>query len=800
VRLTRAASAALISAVPLVALAVALPADADSQPHVTPLSASAAPNIASASKLGPADANKQVQVAVSLNLRDRAGLDAFIAQVNDPHSALYQHYLTPQQFAERYAPTQAQVDSVRKYLADQGLSVTGVASNRMAVDAKGTTAQLESAFHTSMSRYHDAKLKRDFTANDSAPSVSSSIAPLISGVSGLNDHYVRHHQDVQPAATPKVGSGPAGGYTPAELKGAYGINTIGLDGSGQKVAVFEFANYVQTNIAQYSSHYGLGSPTPVKVNVDGGNTTLGDAEVEVELDIEVVNAIAPKANVDVYIAPNSDAGEIDMWNQLVSNNVPITSSSWGLCELDRTAANLSAVDNAAAQAAAQGMTFLSAAGDSGAYDCERDGGSNTTKLAVDFPGSDPNVTSVGGTDLALSGGGYGSESVWNESGGWSGGGGVSNTYARPSWQTGPGVDTAAKRQVPDVSAVAAGGEYSIYTQGSWTTVGGTSASTPLWAGYLALVNQKAASQSKPRVGAVNAKLYQIGASSGYGNAFHDVTTGNNRYYNAAANFDKASGWGSPKAPGLTDALLGGGSTGSISVTNPGSKTGTVGTAISTLQLSASGGTAPYTWTASGLPAGLSISSSGAITGTPSTAGTYNVTVTATDSSSAHATGNASFTWTISGAGGTCSGQKFANPGFETTGGWTTSSGVISTASGSAVPHSGTHFAWLDGYGSTHTDTAAQTVSIPAGCHATLTYYLYITTSETGTIAYDKFTVKAGSTTVQSYSNVNHSTGYVQHSVDLSAYAGQSVTITFTGTEDSSLATSFLVDDTALTLS
>jgi hypothetical protein len=251
----------------------------------------------------------------------------------------------------------------------------------------------------------------------------------------------------------------------------------------------------------------------------------------------------------------------------------------------------------------------------------------------------------------------------------------------------------------------------------------------------------------------------------------------------------------------TEWLAGGGSggTGSVTVTNPGSRTGTVGTATS-LQLSASGGTAPYTWSATGLPPGLTISSSGLISGTPSTAGSYSVTATARDATGA--TGSASFAWTIGSSGGGCSGQKLGNPGFETGSAspWTASSGVINNSS-SEPPHSGSWDAWLDGYGTAHTDTLSQSVTIPAGCHATLSFYLHVDTAETTTsTAYDKLTVKAGSTTLATYSNLNHNSGYALKSFDVSSLAGQTVTVSFSGTEGSQLQTSFVIDDTALTLS
>jgi hypothetical protein len=242
--------------------------------------------------------------------------------------------------------------------------------------------------------------------------------------------------------------------------------------------------------------------------------------------------------------------------------------------------------------------------------------------------------------------------------------------------------------------------------------------------------------------------------------------------------------------------------GGVTVTNPGSKSGTVGTAISSFTLSASGGTAPYTWSATGLPPGVTIgSSTGTVSGTPTTAGTYNVTATATGSGGS-GSGSTSFTFTISGGGGGCSGQRLGNPGFETGSAapWSASAGVIDS-SASQPARSGSWKAWLDGYGSSHTDTLSQSVSIPAGCGATLAFYLHIDSAETTTsIAYDKLTVRIGSTTLATYSNLNKASGYTLRSFNVSSFAGQTVTVSFTGVEDSSLQTSFVIDDTALNLS
>jgi serine protease len=247
---------------------------------------------------------------------------------------------------------------------------------------------------------------------------------------------------------------------------------------------------------------------------------------------------------------------------------------------------------------------------------------------------------------------------------------------------------------------------------------------------------------------------------------------------------------------------GGGGNGSVTVNNPGSQSGTVGTAAS-LQLSASGGTAPYTWTASGLPTGLSISSGGLISGTPSAAGTFNVSATAKDSTGT--TGSATFTWTISsGGGGGCTspGQKLGNPGFESgSTSWSATPAVIGQNGPSEPAHSGSWDAWLDGYGTSHTDTLSQSVTIPSGCSASLSFWLHIDTNKTGSTAQDTLTVKVGSTTVATFSNLNANSGYSQHTYNVSSFAGQTVKLLFTGVENSSSAqTSFVVDDTAVTTS
>ena len=287
----------------------------------------------------------------------------------------------------------------------------------------------------------------------------------------------------------------------------------------------------------------------------------------------------------------------------------------------------------------------------------------------------------------------------------------------------------------------------------------------------------------------------------------NVTMGNGTYT------EQASWSNDTNACAISHPIVGGTSGGNtVTVGSKSSQSWTVGVAVS-LQMtatdSASGQT--FTWSASGLPAGLSINSStGLISGTPTTASSGTASVTAKDTTGS--TGSTSFSWTVgsSGGGGGCTAaQLLGNPGFETGSAapWTTTAGVLNNST-SEPAHSGSWDAWLDGYGTTHTDTVSQSVSIPSTCvNANVSFYLHIDTAETTTTtAYDTLKVQvlnsSGTvlTTLATYSNLNHNTGYTQHSFSLASYIGQTITLKYTGTEDSSLQTSFVIDDNALNVS
>ena len=330
--------------------------------------------------------------------------------------------------------------------------------------------------------------------------------------------------------------------TPPDIKKAYNLTGVTSNGDGQVLGLFQLDGYTLSDIRAYQSAFGLPSVPLQNVLVDGYSGAAGDGSIEVSLDIELQSALAPGAKkIIVYEGPNSGAGVIDTYNKIATDNLAKqVSTSWGVAEGESSPAMLNAESAIFQQLAAQGQTVYAAAGDSGAYDDGR-------TLSVDDPASQPYVTGVGGTSLAVSSDGtYRGESAWNHGHGHGGGGGgISAYWSKPAFQSGLGV-SAAKRNVPDVSLDSDPDTgYAVAWRGGWYLVGGTSCAAPLWAAFTALVNQQRAQTGGATLGFANPALYQIGRSAGGANDLHDVADGStNMFYAAAKGYDDATGWGS----------------------------------------------------------------------------------------------------------------------------------------------------------------------------------------------------------------------------------------------------------------
>ncbi len=589
-----ATSVVLISA-SLLAMRLAARADQNSP---SSLNGNIVPRIAQAQFLQASDPNQQLNLSIGLQLRNASDLNSLLSALYNPQSSQYHQYLTPDEFEQLFAPTSDEVQQVVAYLQSQGLTVQSVASNNLLIDATGTVGAAQQAFNTQINNYQMGG--QTFYANATPPSVPSSISQYITSIGGLDNstQYQPLYQRLashsantrQNHAHTALLAGPTSGYGAQDLSNAYDaapLQSAGMQGDHQTIALFELDGYQASDIAQYFQYYNLGTPNISNVLIDNFSGNAGQGAIEVELDIEVAAAMAPHANQIVYEGPNTTQGLNDTYNQIVHDDkAQIVSISWGLCESSTGPAELQTLDNMFKQGAAEGISFFAAAGDSGAYDCA------DSNLAVDSPADDPYVTGVGGTNLQLNSGAYGSESVWSNPNdthrspkGAGGGGGVSNTFQLQSWQTGPGVINSSYssgtpchapsgqycREVPDVTAdgdPATG--YAMYCtvvnagcpSSGWLTVGGTSGAAPLWAGSSALINQYLQAQGKPTLGYANPTLYNLFNAQQQSPAFHDITSGNNLYYPATNGYDMASGIGSPDINNIAHdvALLNGGGT------------------------------------------------------------------------------------------------------------------------------------------------------------------------------------------------------------------------------------------------
>ncbi len=549
------------------------------------LTTQAAPLLQHAQLLHAADSAQQLNLSIGLHLRNETTLNTYLQALYDPQSPSYHHYLTAGQFTQLFAPTPEQVQQIVGYLQQQGFTITGVSSNDLLIDARGSVAQAQQSFQTQINTYQLGA--RTFYANSVSPSIPATLSPLITSIGGL-DNSVQYQPLYQRAMIRRAHQlASPSGLTPKDLANGYDLTPLqnsGILGDNQTVALFELDGYQQSDVNQYFQQYGLNTPNISRVLVDNATGMAGQGAVEVELDMEVMAGIVPQAAQIVYEGPNTTQGLNDTYNRIVADNkAQVVSISWGMCEAASGNAELQTLDNIFKQGAAQGMSFVAAAGDSGAYDCQN------INLGVDSPASDPYVTGVGATSLQLINGTYGSEAVWanpNETQrgpkGAGSGGGFSNFFKQQSWQVGPGVQSQysnGMRQLPDVAAV---GDpttgYSVYCTVTnagcpatgWMTVGGTSAAAPLWAATLCALNQYLQTQGKARLGFANPSLYAMFNVQQQYPAFHDIVAGNNLFYQATAGYDVASGIGSPDAYNLARDLVSPSAAGPLPTPTPGS--------------------------------------------------------------------------------------------------------------------------------------------------------------------------------------------------------------------------------------
>ncbi|HKW29351.1 MAG TPA: S53 family peptidase [Verrucomicrobiae bacterium] len=517
--------------------------------------------------VGRLNASNRIDLAIGLPLRNREALTNLLQQLYDPTSPNFHHYLTPEQFTEKFGPTETDYQTVLRFISTNGLTVVGAYSHRELVDVSATVADIEKAFHVNLLTYRHPTEQREFYAPDIEPSVDSNVP--IQTLDGLNNYYRPYpgaRKQTIRSSSPANGTGPLNTYRGKDFRNAYAPG-VTLTGAGQYVGLVEFDGYFQSDITNYESQAGLPN-VPFTIIKLPGSSGFPDNNTnyisEVSLDIEMVISMSPGLS-SLYVFEgssfDSEAGSI-----VTNSQIKQISSSWFGFGFDSTG------DGFLQQMAAQGQTFFQASGDGDAYTQQ-----------ITRPGDDLYATTVGGTALTMdvTSSNYVSETVWNsgfQSPGWFGngaytngstvggywgsGGGIS-TNSIPGWQQGVNLTavggSTTKRNIPDV-ALTAVNIWVNYFNGLSGGFEGTSCAAPLWAGFAALVNQQAAADGKPPIGFINPALYAIGEGQNYNSSFHDIVTGNDTWpgsttaFNSATGYDLCTGWGSPNGQKMINEL------------------------------------------------------------------------------------------------------------------------------------------------------------------------------------------------------------------------------------------------------
>jgi hypothetical protein len=504
--------------------------------------------------------NDQMNVSIVLPLRNQAELTDLLRRLYDPSSPDYHRFLSVAEFTDRFGPTPQDYQAVVSFARSHRLEVTGAPANRLVVPVMGSVDAINSAFHVSMNVYQHPTEGRTFFSPDREPSLDLNVH--VAHVSGLNNFSLPKPMLVQSDATPAVvtGSGPGGSYLSSDMRAAYYGGTT-LTGAGQTVGLLEFSGYNQSDVDLTFSNAGQTYSVPITTELlDGAIGTGGSGGAEAEVVLDIVQAIGMAPGLDgvkVYIGTGPDDAHI--LNAMASENIAKQlSGSWSWRPDDPQ------VDDVFfEEMAAQGQSYFTASGDSGAF--------YYPVSPFFYPQEDAYVTAVGGTHLVTNGaaGTYSSETAWHTGAGGSGGGISPDNIPIPSWQS--GVANSANggsttlRNVPDVAMEADFDNYVCSLGRCSGTWAGTSFAAPRWAGFMSLVNQQAVEAGTAPsggIGFINPLIYQIAAGADYGTDLHDVTSGNNDtstqpiWYNAVTGYDLVTGWGSASGQSLIDALAG----------------------------------------------------------------------------------------------------------------------------------------------------------------------------------------------------------------------------------------------------
>ena len=632
---------------------------------------------------------ERIQMQLSSSPEQEAELEQLLAGQHDAASPHFQEWLTPEQFGERFGPAQQDIDAVVGWLEGNGLHVNEIGRGRRTLEFSGTASQVERAFHTEMRQYEVAGVRHLANASDVA--IPEALAPVIGGVVSLHDfrHQPMHQVLGQTPAPATNLNGGTRGLSPYDFAAIYNVTQLwnsNWDGTGQSVAIAGRTNLKLSDVATFRSTFGLpiNNPQVILNGKDPGIVSSGE-EMEADLDVEWSGGVAKGAAIQFVVSASTNASDgVDLSNQYIVNNnlAPVVSVSFGLCEAYMGSGN-AFYNSLWQQAAAQGISVFVSSGDSGSAGCDSPGTRTPAShgLGVNGLASTPYNVAVGGTQFAdisnaatywnpgndahlASAKGYIPETTWNESAYtaanatgnnlYAGSGGVSSIYAIPAWQTGAGVPTVDPgtanghhRYLPDVSLTAAGHDgYLVFLEGGLYMVGGTSASSPAFAGLMAIVDQ----YTGGRNGNPNTRFYSLAAQVSA--AYHDVTTGTIAVpcvagspgcstatgtvgkmsgYSAGAGYDLATGLGSVDAYTLAY--------------NWGARPPTAGPIISSLS--------PNPMMGSTAAQMLTIAGSGFLTGATVTAGYagYSVPLTVTSLSATRiqatiATGATARTWSI----------------------------------------------------------------------------------------------------------------------------------------------------------